>query len=153
MPCASRWFRTTLSNTAGWAMGERLAFSFGRSPVERLTDVVERAARREHVEADVAELIRTTALRRGRMARLATAVTDLLEVVARAREDERRRAYSAVQSMREPLTSVRAQVQVLCQIPDLAAPARAALLADLDGEVARLSAELDALAVTVGRVA
>lgn len=131
----------------------RLACPFSHSPVERLTDVVERAARREHLDAAAAELIRTTALWRGQVARLAVAVTDLLEAVARTRENERQRTFSAVHSMREPLTSVRAQVQVLCQIPDLAAPARAALLADLDSEVARLSAELDALAVAVGRLA
>jgi signal transduction histidine kinase len=116
-----------------------------------VTDALERAARCGHVDAETAELIRLTAPGRGRVARLALAVTDLLDVLARTREHERAATSSAVQSLREPVTSIRAQVQVLCQIPDLTPSARAALLSDMDDEVARLSAELDALAAVVRR--
>lgn len=132
-------------------MKERHALPFGRSRLDRLTDVVEQAARCGDLAPKAAEAVRATALGRGRPARLAFAVSDLLEALARAHDSERQRACSAAQSLREPVTSIRAQVQVLCQIPDLTPSARAALLADMDEEVTRLSAELDALAAVLRR--
>lgn len=121
----------------------------GSSQVERLTRAIELAARSGRIDARLADAGQEAARGRGRVARLAEAVTDLLQALASAQDRERRRVQAAVQVLREPLTAVRAHVQVLDQLPDLPPQARAALLADLGSEVARLSVELDALAAAV----
>jgi hypothetical protein len=130
-------------------MGHLPAWCFGGSQLERLTVEVESAARNGRIDARLAQVGRQAADGRGRAARLAGAVTDLLQALARTQERERRTARSAIQGLHEPLTAIRAHVQVLRQLPELPQSARASLLADLDGEVAQLSVDLDALAALV----
>ncbi|MFC1417749.1 hypothetical protein [Streptacidiphilus cavernicola] len=130
-------------------MSDLTARRFGGSDLERLTHAVESAARTGIVDAQFAQAAREAASGRGRVARLAGAVTDLLQALARTQEREHHRTCSAIQSLREPLTAIKAHVQVLGQHPDLPTAARTALLTDLDAEVACLCEELDALAAAV----
>ena len=130
-------------------MSEVFTRRLGGSPVERLTRAIELAARSGRIDAQLADVGREAARGRGRVARLAEAVTDLLQALASTQDRERGSVNTALQALREPLTAVKAHVQVLGQLPDLPARARAALLEDLGCEVNRLSVELDALAALV----
>ncbi|MEY9842614.1 hypothetical protein [Streptacidiphilus sp. EB103A] len=134
-------------------MSEVFTRRLGGSQVEQLTRAIELAARSGRIDARLTDVGRQAARGRGRVARLAAAVTDLLQALASTQDRERHRVNAAVQVLREPLTAVKAHVQVLNQVPDLPPQARAALLADLGSEVTRLSVELDALAATVGHPA
>ncbi|MHA6761364.1 hypothetical protein [Streptacidiphilus sp. PAMC 29251] len=118
--------------------------------MERLTQELESAVRSGRTDGLLA-LTSTSASGHGRAARLTTAVSALAQGMEHAREHERRSASFAAQGLREVLTAIRAHMQVLQQVPELPQQARTALLADLDGEVARLSERLDAFAASIDR--
>jgi two-component system sensor histidine kinase MprB len=119
---------------AGWLIARHAT-----QPLEELT----RAA--EHVAAsgDLTATIPT--VRRDETGRLAGAFTTMLHALARSREQQQQLVQDAGHELRTPLTSLRTNVEVLGRHRDLPDAQRAALLADVQSELAELSTMVDEL--------
>jgi two-component system sensor histidine kinase MprB len=139
--------RLLLLTFAGGAIAAGLALLVARRiirPVEQLTATAEHVAATEDLATPI-PVDRTDEL-----GRLASAFNAMLEALGTSREEQRRLVDDAGHELRTPLTSLRTNLEVLQQADRLDAADRKRLLADVEAELAELSALVDEL-VTLSR--
>lgn len=124
---------------------ERPGRAAGRSQ-ERLTGALELAADCGRVDAETVEAGRAAARGTGAAAGQAAALTRLLESLVQAQQCRRQLLREQMHGLSTPLTLIRANLRVLRLTPDLEPAVQAALLAELDADVALVLRLLDDLA-------
>lgn len=113
----------------GWLVG-----SAAVAPILRLADAASHVAETQdlavHVAEDGAEEV----------ARVARSFNSMMETLSEARAQQSRLVADAGHELRTPLTSLRTNVEVLASGAQLGEADRAALVADVDEQIAELSA-------------
>jgi two-component system sensor histidine kinase MprB len=118
----------------GWWLARRLT-----QPLEELTEVAERVARDEDLNATV------PVGGDDEVGRLARSFDTMLGALATSKEAQRRLVQDASHELRTPLTSLRTNVELLARAPDLDPTVRQEVLDGLTSEVTELSALVDEL--------
>jgi two-component system sensor histidine kinase MprB len=102
-------------------------------PVRRLTAAAEQVAATQDLDAAI------EVSRADEVGRLAAAFNTMLEALEGSRRQQQQLVVDAEHELRTPLTSLRTNLEVLERQPDMAADDRAALLADVEEELAQLT--------------
>jgi len=108
-------------------------------PVARLTRAAEQVAKTKDLAASI------DVRRRDELGRLASSMNAMLAALDASRKQQRELVRDARHELHTPLTSLRTNVEVLAERPDMPAAERTRLLADISQQVVELTALVDDL--------
>lgn len=127
----------SLAGVVGAALVGRAVARTALRPVDALTDAAEEVARTQELTGAI------TVSSRGEIGRLAEAFNEMMDALARSRDDQRRLAEDAGHELRTPLTSLRNNIELLIHADasgkSLPEEDRARLLTDLEVQSAELT--------------
>jgi two-component system sensor histidine kinase MprB len=121
---------------SGIAVAVGLGYLIGRAtirPVERLTAAAEHVAATQELDAKIDDD------GDDELARLAKTFNSMLQALAASRSQQAQLISDAGHELRTPLTSLRTNIEVLMRVPDLPTADRAALIADIEAQLAELT--------------